>query len=314
MSTVASSRPTDGRMNVYTAAVPLLTLLWGLNWPAVRIALGEIDPWTLRAIGLSSGGMILAGCALVRGDRLSVRRSHWPRLVIAGLLTVAAFNLLLGYAQLHAPTSRAVIVTFTMPVWTVLFAWLLLGERLDRSRVVALAVGLAGLIALGWPLVRDGQFSIGLVYALLAGICFALGTIVTKRFPVEAPPITIATWQLLTGAVCATVGMTAFEHVAVPSSLSVLTILAVLYHVIFSQAIAHILWFAALARIPAGTAGLATLMIPAVGVYSSTLLLGEQPTAADYTGLALLVVAAFLALRPSKTAAPMTVAEEQSRM
>ena len=304
MSVLANDPPRQGRMNYYTAAIPLLTLLWGLNWPAVKIALGEFDPWTLRAIGLSSGGMILAGCALVRGDRLSVRRDHWLRLGVAGMLTIASFNLLLGYAQLHAPTSRAVIVTFTMPVWTVLFARLFLGELLDRSRTIALAVGLAGLIALGWPLVRDGQFSIGLVYALLAGICFALGTIVTKRFPVEAPPITIATWQLLSGAACAAVGMIAFEHVALPSSVSVAAALAIFYHVVFSQAIAHILWFAALTRIPAGTAGLATLMVPAVGVYSATLLLGEQPTVADYTGLGLLVTAAFLALRPSYKAAP----------
>jgi drug/metabolite transporter (DMT)-like permease len=303
MRTLADNPPRQSRINFYTAAVPLLTLLWGLNWPAVKIALGEIDPWTLRAIGLSSGGMILAGCALVRGDRLSVRRNHWLRLGVAGMLTIAAFNLLLGYAQLHAPTSRAAIVTFTMPVWTVLFARLFLGERLDRSRIIALAVGLAGLLALGWPLVRDGQFSIGLVYALLAGICFALGTVVTKRFPVEAPPITIATWQLLVGAACATVGVIAFEHGAVPSSISTATILAILYHVLFSQALAHILWFSALTRIPAGTAGLATLMVPAVGVYSATILLGEQPTAADYTGLALLVTAAFLALRPSNRVA-----------
>ncbi len=303
MSTLTNDLPRRGRINVYTAAVPLLALLWGLNWPAVKIALGEIDPWTLRAIGLSSGGMILAGCALMRGDRLSVRRDHWLRLGVAGMLTIAAFNLLLGYAQLYAPTSRAVIVTFTMPVWTVLFARFFLGERLDRPRIIALAVGLAGLLALGWPLVRDGQFSIGLVYALVAGICFALGTVVTKRFPVEAPPITIATWQLLSGAACAIVGMIALGHVSLPSSVSVTTILAVIYHVLFSQVIAHILWFAALTRIPAGTAGLATLMVPAVGVYSATLLLGEQPTAADYTGLVLLVAAAFLALRPFNRAA-----------
>ncbi|PVE21255.1 EamA/RhaT family transporter [Microvirga sp. KLBC 81] len=286
--------------NYYYAAVPLLALLWGLNWPAVKIALGEIKPWMLRAGGMALGGSCLVVIAALCGQSLVVRKSQWMRLAAAGLLSIAAFNILLAFAQLSAPTSRAAIITFTMPIWTVLFTKFLLKEPLDGRRRLGLALGIAGLTALGWPLIGTGEISVGLFYALAAGICWALGTIISKRFPVEAQPLAVAAWQLLTGAVCAAVGMLAFETFALPQALQPATIAALLYHVLFAQALAYVLWFAALSRLPAGTASLGTLMVPAIGVAGAMLLLGERPTLTDLAGLVLMICAASAVLVPPR--------------
>jgi drug/metabolite transporter (DMT)-like permease len=282
----------------YYAAVPLLALLWGFNWPAVKIALGEIRPWMLRASGMALGGGCLVVIAALRGQSLTVKKSQWMRLIAAGLLSIAAFNILLAFAQLSAPTSRAAIITFTMPIWTVLFARILLKEPLDGRRRFGLALGVAGLCALGWPLIWTSEVSIGLFYALMAGICWALGTIVSKRFPVEAPSLAVAAWQLLIGAACAAVGMLAFETVTLPQALQSATIAAFLYHVLFAQALAYVLWFAALSHLPASTASLGTLMVPAVGVAGAMLLLGETPTLTDLAGLMLVIGAASAVLVP----------------
>lgn len=282
----------------YPAAVPLLALLWGLNWPAVRIALGEIEPWMLRASGMALGSACLIVITALRGQSLAVKKSQWVRLAAAGFLSIAAFNILLAFAQLSAPTSRAAIITFTMPIWTVLFARILLREPLDDRRRFGVALGVAGLGALGWPLIRTGEVSIGLFYALMAGICWALGTIVSKRFPVEAPALAIAAWQLLIGAACAAVGMLAFETAALPQALKPVTIAAFLYHVLFAQALAYVLWFAALSHLPASTASLGTLMVPAVGVAGAVFLLGEAPTLTDLAGLMMVIGAASAVLAP----------------
>jgi drug/metabolite transporter (DMT)-like permease len=283
------------------ALVPLLGVLWGLNWPAVRIALREIPPWGLRATGLLLGGLLLAAIAAASGRSLAVRREHWLRLVGAGALTIAAFNVLLAFAQLAAATSRAAIVTFTMPVWTVLLARIVLGERLERRRILGLGLGIAGLTALGWPLLRAGQLSIGLLYALAGGVCWAAGTVLTKRFPVDAPPLAIAAWQLMIGGLCAGAGMLAFEGLPWPRPLARATVLALGYHVLLAQALAYCLWFEIVARTSAGIATLGTLMVPAVGVLGAMLLLGERPTPADGLGLVLVVAAAASVLLPSGT-------------
>lgn len=271
--------------------VPLLGLLWGFNWPAVRISLTEIAPWTLRAGGMTFAGLALVAVALARGVSLKVPAAHWPRLIVAGILSIAAFNILLAFAQLMAPTSRAAILTFTMPVWATLMAWPILGERFDRPRLIGLGLGIAGLLCLGLPLIRAGKLSPGLALALLASLSWALGTIVTKRWPVAAPTLTIAAWQLLIGGAAAGIGMLAFEGVPVPKVLSPPVAAALTFHILGAQALAYFLWFTVIARLPAGIASLGTLMVPAVGALGSVLLLGEQPAVSDWLGLVLVVAA-----------------------
>ncbi|WP_332698944.1 DMT family transporter [Bosea sp. (in: a-proteobacteria)] len=279
--------------------VPLLGLLWGFNWPAVRISLTEIAPWTLRAGGMSFAGLVLVAVALVRGVPLAVPRREWPRLIIAGFLSIAAFNVLLAFAQLMAPTSRAAILTFTMPIWATLLALPILGERFDRRRLLGLSLGIAGLACLGLPLIRSGQFSPGLALALLAAVSWALGTIVTKRWPVSAPALAIAAWQLLIGGAVAGLGMLVFEGVPVPKALSPPVLAALGFHIVGAQALAYFLWFVVVARLPAGIASLGTLMVPAVGVLGSVLLLGERPTPTDWLGLALVVAASGAIMIPT---------------
>ncbi|MBN9471595.1 MAG: DMT family transporter [Bosea sp.] len=279
--------------------VPLLGLLWGFNWPAVRISLTEIAPWTLRAAGMTFAGLVLVAVALARGIPLAVPREQWPRLIIAGFLSIAAFNILLAFAQLMAPTSRAAILTFTMPIWATLLALPILGERFDRRRLLGLGLGISGLVCLGLPLIRSGQFSPGLALALLAALSWALGTIVTKRWPVAAPALTIAAWQLLVGGVAAGLGMLVFEGLPVPKLLSPKVAAALSFHILGAQALAYFLWFVVVARLPAGIASLGTLMVPAVGALGSVLLLGERPTATDWLGLALVVAASGAIMIPA---------------
>lgn len=279
-------------------AVPLLGVLWGLNWPAVRLCLVEIPPWTLRTVGMASAGLCLLVAALLGGRSLAVPRRQRARLVTAGLLTLGAFNVLLAFAQLHAATSRAAIVAFTMPVWTALLAWPVLGERPDRRRLFGLALGLGGLVALGVPLWRAEALTIGLFWALLGGMSWAAGTVFTKRWPVDAPALVVAAWQLLVGAAGAGLGMLLFEGLPRLGPLLPVTVAALAYHVLLAQALAYLLWFAVLPRLAAGTATLGTLLVPAVGVAGSTALLGERPTAADFVGLLLVIAAAATILLP----------------
>jgi len=283
--------------------VPLLGLLWGFNWPAVRISLTEIAPWTLRASGMGFAGLVLVAVALARGVPLAVPRGQWPRLMVAGFLSIAAFNVLLAFAQLAAPTSRAAILTFTMPIWATLLARPILGEAFDGRRLAGLGLGIAGLLCLGLPLIMAGQLSLGLLFALVAAVSWALGTMVTKRWPVAAPALTVAAWQLLIGGAAAGIGMLVFEGLPVPKLLSPRVAAALSFHIIGAQALAYFLWFVVVSRLPAGIASLGTLMVPAVGVLGSVLLLGERPTPTDWLGLALVIAASGAIMVPTRAKA-----------
>ena len=290
----ARTLPTRGQVIL----VLLLGVLWGLNWPTVKIALAEIGPWTLRASALSLASLALVAITLIRGGTLRIRRAYWWRIALPAVLAISAPNVLIAYAQLSAPTGRIAVVAFTMPVWAIIFARLVLGEPLDQRRLLGLAFGIAGLLALAWPLVLRGELSLGLLLALAAAFCWAAGTVLLKRFPSEAAPLAFATWQLLIGAACVMVGMLLFEGLRTIRALDRSTLIAFSYHAFLGQALATALWFEVVTKIPAGTAALGTLIVPAVGVASAMLLLGEKPALADYVGLALIMAAASTVLLP----------------
>ena len=72
----------------------LLALCWGLSWPAQRIALDELSPWTMRTIGFSIGAAALFTLSKLQGSRLAApRRRDWLHIVVASLLNVVAFGL-----------------------------------------------------------------------------------------------------------------------------------------------------------------------------------------------------------------------------
>jgi drug/metabolite transporter (DMT)-like permease len=279
-------------------AVPLLALLWGLNWPAVKTVLGEGAPWTLRCMGMGAGALLLMLIAVARGQALRVACDQWARLVGAALLSVAGFNLFVVFAQLAGTTSRAAIVAFTMPIWAIALARIVLGERLDRRRGTALALGIAGLALLMAPVLRAGTLPIGIVFSLAAGFSWAAGTVFSKRFPIRAEPLPLTAWQLVVGSAVAGIGMLVFEGVPVPKLLSAHVAFALGYHVLLATALAYVVWFEVVARLPAGVAALGTLMVPVVGVSSAMALLGERPSATDLGGFVLIIAAAATPLLP----------------
>lgn len=290
----------------------VLGVLWGLNWPAVKIALGGVTPWTLRGVGLGAGAATLFIVAVLRGRSLAVlaippgpMRLH---LLVGGLLSVAAFNLLVTFAQLGAATSRVAIVTFSMPLWTALFVRIALGERLDRRSGMALASGAVGLAVLLYPLVAaGGALPPGMRYALGAAIAWASGTVYMKWARVAAEPLVVAAWQLLVGAIVAGIGVAWFDgfpRLATFTGLTKPVMLALAYHALFGIALAYLLWFEVIARLPAGVATLGTLLVPVVGVSSAVLLLGDRPSGTDLVGFALVLGAAACVLSPRSPTKP----------
>ena len=279
----------------------LLALLWGFNWPAVKIVLGEVPVFVLRSIGLTSAGLLLLGVALLMRRRLVVPSVSWPALALAGCLNIAAFNILSAFAQLNTTTSRAAILTYTMPIWSTLLAVLVLREPIGRDKLVALAAGACGVALLALPVLESGQF-LGVILPLLSAFAWALGIVVQKKWPIEGDPLATTAYQLLIGAVIAVLCFLATGQ-SLPETLSTPALGAFAFHIIGATSMAYLLWFTILDRNSASTSALLSFAVPVVGVLSAMLLVGDRPSLADITGFAAILVAAGIAMRSSLAAA-----------
>ena len=290
---------------------PLLAVAWGLNWPAVKTMLTVIPPFSARALGLGLGVVLLAGLALLRRTPLWPQRAAWPAIWVGGLLTVAVFNICTAFAQLTTSTSRAAVLTFTMPLMSAGLAWWLLGDRPDRRSQVALGLGGLGVALLAVPVLQALAAAAsgaartplwGLLLPLGAALAWALGTVATKRWPPPGDRIVLTAWQLGIGAaVAAVAALAAGEHLPTVWPLRVQVALA--WHVLIATAVAYVLWYRLLASATATVSSLTTLAVPVVGVLGAMALVGDRPSATDWVGFILVLGGAALALlRVSKPA------------
>jgi drug/metabolite transporter (DMT)-like permease len=271
--------------------VVALCLLWGTTWPVMKIALEEIPPLSMRTMTAAFGALALLVVCLVTRRRLRIANAKaLGHVFIISLLNIAAFSLLSAYAQVAAATSRVTILIYTMPIWTVLLAWLLLRERPNARQVLAVVLCALGLAVLIYPLAAKGV-PLGLLLAVAAGMSWGAGTVYVKWARVDLDPLALAFWQLVIAFFVIAACLMLFDGRLNLDHAHARSLLATAYAGVIGSGIAYAMWFEIVRRLPAATAALGTLGIPVVGVISTVLIVGERPTATDIIGFTLIFAA-----------------------
>jgi drug/metabolite transporter (DMT)-like permease len=276
---MTESKPTSARARISPAGLMFLAITsvgWGLNWPIMKHILTEWPPLSTRGLNGVVGGALLAALALTRGESLLVPAGQWPRLLLSAFLNVTTWMILMGLALLWLPANEAVVLAYTMPIWTALLAWPLLRERMSVTRILALLMAFAGIAALtgadGFEASMDKLPGIAMV--LVGAFIFGLGTITAKRLPLAMPLISSSALQIGLGCVPVALAGLWFEHPRI-AALSSLGWALMAYMTIIQFCVAYASWFAALARLPASVAAIGTMAVPVIGVVASSVALHE---------------------------------------
>ncbi|MEO7031674.1 MAG: DMT family transporter [Herbaspirillum sp.] len=270
---------------------------WGFNWPVMKFLLTLWPPMFARGSAGIAAAAILSLIALQRRESFLVPRQYWSRLLGAAFINVFVW---MGFSTLALgwlAAGQAALLVYTMPIWAMLLAWPLRGERPGRRTVAGLVLCITGLLALfgNSGLALELTQLPGALFALGAAFLFALGTVTLG--PLRAlPPLTAVVWQLLLGCVPMLVYGVLFEH----PQLDALTPLGwglMIYVTLVPMGICYLSWFAALRRLPASTAAIATLLTPVVGVIAAAIALGEPLGIKELLALALTICGLALVLR-----------------
>jgi len=282
--------------------VAVLSVVWGMNWPVLKLVIAEVPVWTFRSLCFFAAFAGLVPIALARGVRV-MPREGWARIAAVGFFTVTAANVLLMLGMPMLPAGRSAVLYYTMPVWSVLLSAWWLDERLTLRRALGLVAGLAAVLLIASPGFTGAEVSIkGVLLVLSGALCWAVGTVLQKRLPVPLPSISYAAWVMLIGGLPIFVLVPLFEPDALQAVAAASP--AAQAGIVYNMALVFVFgwwaWIRIVERAPAGVAALSSLMTPVVGVIGGMLMLGERPLWQDYAGLGLVTLAMASVMLPAR--------------
>ena len=280
-----------------------LTLVWGLNWPVMKVGVSGLPgaplaypPLTFRALSMLLGLPVLGLALLWLKVPFAVPRRHWKELAWLTLLNMAVWHVVVIIGVQQLSSGRSAILGYTMPVFAALWGRWVWGDRLGLRPFLGVAAA-----ALGVLLLLSGEMSslsgapLAALAVVAAAAVWALGTHRLRRSTIDVPLLTIVFWMTACTATLMALLSIGFERGAWRAPQPHVWG-AIGYNAVGVFGFAHAAWFYLARTMPPVASSVSVMLIPVLGVFSGALLLGEALHWQDWTAVVLMVSAIGLVL------------------
>jgi drug/metabolite transporter (DMT)-like permease len=269
------------------AAILVLTLLWGVNYFAIKVSNTGLSPvFTafLRSVIASACGVVY--CLVVRQPvfHRDIRLLHG---LVVGLLFGAEF-ICIYLGMLYTNAARAAVLVYLAPFVVAAGAHFFLGERLNLMKTLSLIFAFLGvyLVFAGKPSVHAQSMLLGDILELVAAVLWGLTTLYIKKYLSQTVhPINTFIYQLVFSIPI----MAAVAFVMEPTWLSGVVspgvIVSLVYQSIVVAFASYLTWFKLIHTYPVASLSVFTFLAPVFGVASGAIFLGEDLTMGLVLGL-----------------------------
>ena len=286
----------------------LLTLIWGLNWPVMKLGVADIAPLTFRMLSFWLGLPFLALVLLQRGESFVIPRAWWPRVVLLTVVNMVVWHALMILAIPLLSSGRAAILGYTMPVFSAVIGALWFGQRLVTRAWAGVAAAALGVVLLLWHEITtlSGR-PLGVAMMLVAAATWAVGTQLMRRTRIAAPTLAISFWMTVATTLWMSTLALLFERgqwlAPNPAQWA-----AIAYNAVGVFAFAQVAWLVLARELPPIASTLSVMFIPVLGVFSGAWWLGEVLHWQDWTAVALVMLSIATVLWPPRSAAARVAA------
>ncbi len=281
----------------------LLTIVWGINWPIMKLGVTGFPPLTFRTLCMWLGTPVLGVALLAMRVPLRIEREHWPELLVLAVFNMFIWHGLIIIAVQSLSSGRAAILGYTMPMFSAVLGALFFGNRLAGRAWAGVGAATLGVVLLLWHEITNlSGRPLGVLLALGAASTWALGTQLLRRTKMPVPTLAISFWMTVLTTVVMTVLAVVFEQDrwVAPSST---TWGSILFNAVLVFGFAQTAWFYLARSLPPVASTLSVMLIPVVGVFSGALWLGEVIHWQDWSAVVLMVVSIAAVLWPTRKAA-----------
>jgi drug/metabolite transporter (DMT)-like permease len=278
----------------------LLTLVWGVNWPVMKLGVTAYPPLTFRALSMWLGLPVLALGLVVLKVPFRIPRRDWRELFWLTTTNMFIWHVCIILAVRTLTSGRAAILGYTMPIFSAVLGALFFASPLSRRAWTGVSAAALGVVLLLWhEFTHLAGRPFGVLLALVAAAFWALGTQMLRRTRLAAPALAISFWMTVLTAVLMAGLATVFERAqwALPDATATG---AILYNAVLIFGFAHAAWTYLARGLPPLASTLSVMLIPVLGVFSGALWLKEAVHWQDWAAVLLMMVAIASVLWPAR--------------
>ena len=270
-------------------ALGLLCLIWGFNFVVMKTANFYFSPETFVTYRFGLGAIVLVAFVLFR-KLPAPPKKDWFWIFLSSAFQISIGALLCQYCFKFLPAGLVSMLNYTMPVWVTILAYFFLNEKLTTKKICGVILSIIGIGVL-MNVDISGKISVMFI-AILAAISWAVGNVIMKAKLSKCNPITLATWQMVTGAILLAIYTATLGDMEARWTLT--SIACLLYNGILASALAFFLWAYILENMEASKASISVLGVPVVGVLGGVICLGEPLTISIIIGMLMVLSGIFI--------------------
>lgn len=263
----------------------LVIVVWGLNFVVIKVGLHDVPPMLLGALRFT-----LAAIPAI----FFIKRPNVPlRWLVAYGMTISfgQFAFLFSAMSVGMPAGLGSLILQSQAFFTLMFAALVLGERVRVSNIFGLVIAAAGLLLIGLQS-GSGLTVAGFALTICAAVMWAMGNIITKKVG-QIDLVSLVVWgSLIPPLPFLAMSLWLEGPALIETSLrniSLSSVLAIVYLAFVATLLGYGLWSRLLSRYPASQVAPFSMLVPVVGLSSSALLLNEQLSQLQMIGAALVM-------------------------
>lgn len=278
----------------------LVAVIWALNFSIIKVTLEEIDPYSFNALRFVFATGLLWLVARRRGYSLRVQKEHFWKMLGIGLIGNLLYQCLFIIGIDLTLSANAAVMLGTIPIWVALLSQFFTDEKLTTNKTIGVLLAFTGvaLIIMGneQPLSFESDTFLGNIITLLAAVCWATFTILSRKYLKVYSAIQYSAFM-------SAVGLASLLLVGLPfmvqldwSGISPAGFGGILYSGALSVGLAYILWNSGVSKIGAVRTAAYQNLVPVLGLLFGVILLGEELTILQYIG-AIFVIAGIVMAR-----------------
>ena len=274
------------------ALLLLLSMIWGGSFMFVGVAVKELPALLIVFARVGLAAVILIPVHLILQGPLPRDSKTWFAAAGMSVLNNVLPFTAIAWGQHYLGSGMASVINATTPMFAVIFMALFGLEALILRKVLALGLGLVGVLVLKGGGFGDlGPQSLGILAVSFASMCYGLTTVWAKKFLVGIAPMTTATCQLtVSGSIMAVLAF-GFSEPALYVKASWQTWEALIAIAALSTAVAYLIFFRIIAKAGPSFVALVTMLVPLSAIVLGIVVLQESLSLHEFIGAAIIIAA-----------------------